>query len=109
MGPGTEWVIDREELEVWEAEMERLRREVGEAYTEHYEVLGKLAEIQERGLARNPGEELRFAIITAAEAEELKKLGSEAESVTRRMGILMEQATAHLARFPRPKPRVRET
>jgi hypothetical protein len=105
MGQDIEWVIDAEELEAWEAEMERLREEMGEAYRQHYEVLGKLAKIKERGLARNPGEGLRFAVITGPEADELEELVSEGESVRKRMGELMKLATAHLARFPRQKPR----
>lgn len=107
MREDTEWVIDGEELQAWEAEMERLRREMDQAYGQDYELLVKIGEIRDRGLSRNPGEGLRFAIITEDEGKQLKEINSEAASVTKRMGVLMKQATAHLARYPRPKPRPR--
>ena len=107
MNQTTEWVIDSEELEAWMAEGEEIKKALDKLWEQYYQSLAEYGNIEERGLARNPGEGLRYAFITPEEGKELEKLNSEMESVTKAIGVWIKRMGDHAARFPRPKPRPR--
>ena len=99
------WAIDGEELKAWEAQTDKINRELGALLERWHALLMEYAEIRDSGLSRNPGEGLRFAIITSEEAAELHRIDAEMKAVGDKMAPWLRELADHAARFPRPKPR----
>jgi len=99
------WAIDSEELKAWEAQADKINRELGALLERWHGLLMEYAEIRDSGLSRNPGEGLRFAIITSEERAELQRIDAEMKAVGDKMAPWFRELAAHAARFPRPKPR----
>ncbi len=98
------WAIDGEELKAWDAQTEKINRELDALLERWRGLLMEYAEIRDRGLSRNPGEGLRFAIITAEEQAELKRIDAEMKVAADQMVPWLRELSAHPARFPQPRP-----